>query len=61
VRLRSLERRSLRPGTIIEVFVTAPKRIGKYTRFRVRPDAAPARTDLCLEPGRQVPTACPAA
>jgi PKD repeat protein len=61
VRLRSLERRSLRPGTIIEVFVTAPKRIGKYTRFRVRPDAAPARTDLCLQPGRQVPTACPAA
>jgi PKD repeat protein len=59
VRLRSFERRSLRPGTIIEVFVTAPQQIGKYTRFRVRRGASPARTDLCLRPGRAKPTACP--
>jgi PKD repeat protein len=59
VRLRALERLQLRPGTVIEVFVTAPHRVGKYTRFQVRADAAPARSDLCLPPGRTTPTACP--
>jgi PKD repeat protein len=59
VRVRSFEHRSLRAGTVVEVFVTASHRIGKYTRFKVRRDAAPARTDLCLVPGRAKPTACP--
>jgi PKD repeat protein len=61
VRVRSLEGRSLSVGTVIEVFVTAPDEIGKYTRFRVRRHATPARTDLCLVPGRSKPTACPPA
>jgi PKD repeat protein len=59
VRLRSFEGRSLRAGTVIEVFVTAAGQIGKYTRFQVRRGASPARTDLCLRPGRAQPTACP--
>lgn len=59
VRVRSLEQRPLRAGTVIEVFVTAPRRIGKYTRFTVRRDLSPARTDLCLKPGRTKPTGCP--
>jgi PKD repeat protein len=59
VRMRSFEHRSLRAGTVVEVFVTAPHRIGKYTRFKVRRNAAPARTDLCLTPGRAKPAACP--
>jgi hypothetical protein len=59
VRMRKLEHRSLRPGTVIEVFVTAPHRIGKYTRFTVLAGAAPARRDLCLRPGRKAPSACP--
>jgi hypothetical protein len=59
VRVRSLERRPLDVGTIVEVFVTAPHRIGKYTRFTIRHGATPARTDLCLAPGRLTPTACP--
>jgi hypothetical protein len=59
VRLRSFEQRSLRAGTVIEVFVTAPHEIGKYTRFRVRRDSSPARTDLCLKPGHARPTTCP--
>ena len=58
-RVRSLEGRMLRANTVVEVFVTAPGRIGKYTRFRVRRDAAPVRTDLCLSPGHAKPTACP--
>jgi hypothetical protein len=62
VRLKALEHRSLKPGTVIEVFITAPGRIGKYTRFTVRADAAPARSDLCLRPGHKTtPMSCPAA
>lgn len=59
VRVRSFEQRPLRAGTVIEVFVTARQRIGKYTRFKVRRDLSPARTDLCLKPGRAKPTGCP--
>ena len=58
VRVRSLERR-LRKGAVVEVFVTAPGRIGKYTRFTIRANAAPARRDLCLRPGKSKPVACP--
>jgi PKD repeat protein len=58
VRVRSLERR-LRSGAVIEVFVTAPGRIGKYTRITIRSNAAPARRDLCLQPGGSKPGACP--
>jgi PKD repeat protein len=58
VRVRSLERR-LRSGTVIEVFVTAPRRIGKYARITIRSNAAPARRDLCLNPGKSKPVACP--
>jgi PKD repeat protein len=57
VRVRSLERR-LRAGAVIEVFVTAPGRIGKYARITIRANAAPARRDLCLLPGRAKPVAC---
>jgi PKD repeat protein len=60
VRLRSFEHRPLRAGTVVEVFVTAPHRIGKYTRFTVRQNTSPARTDLCLRPGSAKPTGCPA-
>ena len=58
VRVRSLERR-LHSGAVIEVFVTARGRIGKYTRFTIRANAAPARVDLCLKPGKAKPIACP--
>jgi PKD repeat protein len=58
VRFRTLERR-LRKGTLIQVLVTAPGRIGKYTSFRIRADAAPARTDLCLRGSGSKPVRCP--
>jgi PKD repeat protein len=58
VRVTSLERR-LRSGTVIEIFVTAPGRIGKYARITIRSNAAPARRDLCLNPGKSTPVACP--
>jgi hypothetical protein len=57
VRVRSLERR-LRTGAVIEIFVTAPGRIGKYARITIRANAAPVRRDLCLQPGKSTPFAC---
>jgi PKD repeat protein len=59
MRFRTLERR-LRKGVVIELVITAPGQIGKYTRFTIRSHAAPARRDLCLQPGSSKPVACPA-
>jgi PKD repeat protein len=59
VRVKSIERRRLKVGTVVEVLVSAPGRIGKYTRFKVRRDASPTRTDLCLQPGKTTPSQCP--
>lgn len=39
-------------GSVIEVFVTAPERIGKYTRFVARRGKAPRRTDRCVRGDR---------
>ncbi|MDP9345199.1 MAG: PKD domain-containing protein [Actinomycetota bacterium] len=58
VRFRRLER-SVRAGTVIEVFVRSTKAIGKYTRFDIRAGKAPLRRDGCLSPGSMRPTRCP--
>ena len=60
VRLRALEH-GIRAGVVLEVRVTAPQRIGKYTRFWVRRGKPPGRVDLCLQPGHADPTPCPPA
>jgi PKD repeat protein len=59
VRFRTLERR-MRKGTFIQVFVTAPGLIGKYTSFTIRSKAAPSRLDRCVKPGHSKPVSCPA-
>jgi hypothetical protein len=51
--------RAYRAGTRLEIRVTAPRRIGKYTRIRIRKGKAPARVDKCLVPGSRKPQACP--
>jgi hypothetical protein len=58
VRLRPFERR-LRPGVVLQVFVSRPGSIGKYTRFKVRRRKAPSRSDRCLADGARSPSACP--
>ncbi len=58
VRLRPFERR-LRPGVVLQVFVSRPGSIGKYTRFGVRRRKAPSRRDRCLADGARSPTPCP--
>lgn len=57
-RYRRFER-ELAAGAVIEVFVTKPGTIGKYTRFTIRSGQPPQRTDLCLFPGRKRPKMCP--
>jgi plastocyanin len=58
LRVRRLERRLLRVGTTIRIYVTKPNEIGKYTRFRVRRGRAPSRVDRCLVPGAPRPLRC---
>jgi PKD repeat protein len=50
--------RRLRAGVVLEIRITAPGRIGKYTRFRLRRGGPPSRVDLCLAPGAAAPAAC---
>jgi hypothetical protein len=49
----------LQPGVVIEVSVTQPKRIGKFTRFKIRDGKVPKREDRCVEPDRRRPVDCP--
>ncbi|MEA2385350.1 MAG: hypothetical protein QOH72_5321 [Solirubrobacteraceae bacterium] len=58
VRLRPLERR-LQAGAVIQISVSEPAAIGKYTRFRVRRGGAPFRRDMCVPAGGVVATRCP--
>jgi PKD repeat protein len=60
VRIRRLEGKLLRSGTRINIFVTKPGTIGKYTSFRIRSGRPPARADKCLAPGSAKPVACTA-
>lgn len=45
-------------GAVLEIRVTKGRTIGKYTRLRFRPLAAPARLDRCLMPGARKPSRC---
>ncbi len=55
-----VQNRRLASGTRLEVRVTSPGRIGKYTSFRFGTGKAPRRLDRCLIPGRSAPAPCPA-
>ncbi len=58
VHFSTFERR-LTAGTVLEIRVAAPGRIGKYTRFTVRRRSAPLRADRCLDTDGRRPVACP--
>jgi hypothetical protein len=53
-------RRRLSAGAVVEVYVRANGRIGKYTRFRILRSRAPLRRDMCLPPTTKGPAACTA-
>jgi PKD domain len=58
VRFRPFER-FLPSGAILEVRVSKPGKIGAYTRFHVRRQKRPVRSDSCLDPAGLKPMACP--
>ena len=58
VRITGLERR-LAAGTRLDLRVTEPGRIGKYTRILVRRGRRPARWDGCVMAGSVEPVPCP--
>ena len=60
IRVRALQR-TYRPKATIEIRVTQPHKIGKYTRVRTRRGKAPLRLDRCLMPGKTRPVICPTA
>jgi hypothetical protein len=59
IELRAFER-SLPAGVTLEVLVSKPGEIGKYTRFKVRRAKLPERTDTCLNAAGTQPLVCPA-
>jgi PKD repeat protein len=58
LRIRKLERRLLRAGVTIKIFVTQAGTIGKYTSIKIRSGKPPRRTDRCLMPGSMRPSQC---
>jgi hypothetical protein len=58
VSFRSFQR-FLPAGTVLEVRVTKPGKIGAYTRFAIRPHRLPLRVDDCLDVQGVSPIACP--
>jgi hypothetical protein len=58
VEFRRFER-SLRAGVILEIRITKPGQIGKFTRFVVRRGKLPVRVDTCLDAAGVTPLVCP--
>jgi PKD repeat protein len=59
LRVRRLERRLLRVGATLRLYITKPGEVGKYTRFKIRRSKPPTRLDRCLMPLATTPARCP--
>lgn len=57
LRLRSVQR-TYRAGAVLDVRVTGPNKVGKFTRITFRRDRTPRRVERCLEPGESQPVGC---
>ena len=58
VEFRAFER-ALRFGVTLEIRVSVPGEIGKYTRFAIRRGKLPQRLDMCLDAAGVKPLVCP--
>jgi hypothetical protein len=58
VEFRRFER-SLRFGVTLEILISNPGEIGKYTRFSIRRGKLPERVDMCLGEAGVKPRVCP--
>jgi hypothetical protein len=56
--MRVFRHRRLRPGTLVEVRITAPNMVGKVVRYRTRRGDVPRNRVLCLPPGVRKPRRC---
>jgi PKD repeat protein len=60
LRIRQLEKRLLKKGVRVTIYVTKPGTIGKYVRFKFLRRRPPARVDKCLMPSApNKPVECP--
>jgi len=60
LRIRQLEKRVLKNGVVVTIFVTKPGVIGKFVRFKFQKRKPPARVDKCLMPSApSKPVECP--
>jgi hypothetical protein len=57
--IRRLRGRLLRPRVVVQIWVTRPDAVGKYTRFRIRRGKPPSRADRCALTGVRLPLRCP--
>ncbi len=57
-RFRSFERH-FSVGESLQIRITQPGKIGKYTSFKIRRSQAPLRRDLCVASSSAKPTTCP--
>jgi hypothetical protein len=53
------KRFSVKPGTTVDVWVTAPRTIGKVMRLPIVRDRFPTMRTLCVDPGGKRPKRCP--
>jgi large repetitive protein len=51
--------RKLRAGAVLDVWVSNHGQIGKFTRFLIRHNKTPTRTDMCLNSSGTKPIVCP--
>jgi hypothetical protein len=58
VEFRAFER-SLHFGVSLEILISKPGEIGKYTRFKLRRGKLPERVDMCLDAAGIKPLVCP--
>jgi hypothetical protein len=51
--------RFLRGGVVLDVWISKPGQIGKFTRFVIHRGKSPTRVDECLNPAGTTPIVCP--
>ncbi len=59
IRIKRLEKRLLRNGVMVKIFITRAGAVGKFTSIKIRGRKSPLRVDRCLMPGQMKPVQCP--
>ena len=54
-KVAGIKKRSFRAGQTLEVRITAPRKIGKVARYKLKAGRIPVAKDLCLPIGKKTP------